>query len=394
MNKKLFFKKQLLSLLPYAAFMTAFVAIIAIFAGFSETPYNCYVSPYYDGYEYSYIHNYSSSTSASQIYSGTGLVGIGYAIVFFATLAPISVLSYRASLKEQEFYRQSPYPKNKLLLTRMLIMGGYIICATLIAFLVFFLVINMTINGGRYSWIYYEKADFVFWKVLLAFLMLCNAGIVQMVISCFFANYCNTLATMVFASFFGSLLLTLGFGSTSYYFLVFIRDHYFDLVSSSFPFEIYPSGVGIVRSFDILLQCNISKGTTSLFVFDKNYNPDLYIPISIINIILPILLATGAVIYLFFKNEPSAEFSGKAKPRSPIPDIVFHVTFAILFLYIQTAIGVNNLFSFPALLMMVASYYFLNCARRKTMKVDKTELYYMMFCCLVPIIFGTMFSLF
>lgn len=377
MNKKIFIKHQIKSLLPFISILCVFLLIPTFFYGIRDG-HNQFAQIKVDGHVQQVLFYPSSAFST-----------MGTIAVVFATLSPISILSYRTSLREQEFYRQSPIPKNKLLLIRLLIMSILFALAILLAVLVFLLAAK--IDSKNYTEIY--KAKFIFWKILVSYLMLTSAAIVQMIISCFFANFCNTNSTILFASVFGSSLITFGYCILMNY----VEENVFFNIRINFdehiPLTIFPGGYGIVKSHETLLSYSLTKGTVNYFTLFQDGNvSNLDIFVCIANIILPILFAAGAALYFFFQKEPSAEYAGKPKDRSIIPSIVFHAVWAIGFLYSTELFEFDTFLSYPFLLTFFVFYYLVNCARTKTMKVSINESIALVLGSIVPLGIGIIFT--
>ena len=378
MKKKIFIKHQIISMLPFISLVAVVIIIVSIINGLGG------------GY-----NDFQIKDSIQIYYDNSSFTSIGYLSVIAATFSPITVLSYRTSIKKQEFYRQSPIPKNRLLLIRIAIVCVMLIAVIILASLVFLLATTFDYKDDTFRVTY--KATFSFGKVLLAIFMISAATIIQVVISCFIASFCNTESTILFASVFGFALTSFGYYAFSHFICetinVFSSSANY-IGDNDFAFNIFPSGIGIVYSEDILVRYNVTKGSTGYFdLFAGDFPKGLYILQCILNLTLPTLLAAGAVVYLFFEKEPSAEYAGKTKARSIIPTIVFHISFAILFLYIGLAFSFLPQVTIPFYILIIALYYFINCGRNLTLKPDLSEAIFLTCCSVPPLLVSSLISI-
>lgn len=341
MNTKLFIKQQIKSMLS----QTSIFGILII------------ISSYIIG----------NITFTTELYN-FGLLIVGYEVATFAVISSCFILEYRTSLNKLEFYRQAPYNKNRILLTRMLIMAIMITIILFISYISFFL--GTSTSSARTMIENMTEIEittrFSFKDITIGFVLSLFGSIISMILSCFVGNFSNTKFTIFISSVTGTCLL-----SIAYMTLTTFCDLNFDTnIASNF----IPSGFGF-----LYVQAQIGY----------DFSPDT--TVAILDIVVPLILSGLVIYYLFKTNEPSAEYAGKVAPRSIVPDISYHGLAAIVFLYLGCIERIGSIFNFEMFALIIYScavYYFGNCIRLKRMKPTTNELIVMLCCSLGPLLIG------
>lgn len=352
MNKKLFIRKQIRSLIPYGSLAAAILCVVFLMMSVTGAT----------------ITRFSGTLR----YDTFSMTAVGALALIFATFAPIPIFSYRFSLKKQEFYRQAPISNKTLLLTRVLIMAIMLTIGLTVAVLMgFTFEITATLR-------YETLLTYNLGKILLSYLCVLVGLYTQLIISCFLASLCNTGKMAVFTLLFGNALLCASAPIlTSYVSLYLSPESGLWELNSFYMFN----GFSWIVGQGTLLQNSLIYGAES-YLDTLGQAKGYMITIDIVSMAISIFLAIGACIPLFIFDEPSAEYAGKSTVKSVIPDIAYHGFFTLIFL-----ISMTSSHSLVVLLVIfeLVCYYFLNCARNSKMSLNVKDLIFMGCAFFVPL---------
>lgn len=305
----------------------------------------------------------------------------------FATVLPLCAYSYRYSLPKADFYNQIPFKKNLVRKVRSLILLSYILIAFTVVFFLGLAICavknQMPVEAGLYKYHYNLGAMTVSYLFLLVII------IAQYFVSSFFVSKGNTFINSMFLLIGGNVILSLIVLAPICFYSVTFNARNANL--GKVDDVLYTIGGSGIHSLVLLLISYVTK----LEEANININYSLaeffatkYAAALITDSMFFIAFGVLGGLEVFFGKEPSGEYYGKAKCHDISQDIIIHLTFGIIGLFVVCSAAIGFVLAFASTFVFYAiAYYMIHSLLNRSFKFTKRVV-----CIIVPVV-STVFVL-
>ena len=301
------------------------------------------------------------------------------------TIAPLFVNTYRYHIKSVDTYYQVKDGEKKIryinnLVTIIMIISIY--TAVFLTFLLLLFIKQSSMNGREvvngYTTTYYYMYNYGYY--FLAYLIIAVTCFINYFISYYFVSRSNNLVNSMLVLATGHISLAMVFVTLIYYPYIYALKYgasgylspWVIGVHSASPVSIY---IAIIHIFMPLIDPHYGGS----YISNGDFSGAYQIAMLAISISSFIFIAVYSIVKFIKEDTLSGEYAGKPYGRSKMQNIIFHIAFGSVGIWIGGMISLIRAFSsaasfistFMVMVSFLATYYVLFSLLNRNFKITK-----------------------